>query len=179
MGRLRAALVVLELSLAVVLLSGAGLFLHTFVKVKGAPLVVGIENRLVVRVPLSDAAYPTPERRNAFIGQVLERVRALPGVHAASINGGIHPLGSWRTPAEIPGSHEGGGRSTNLHQVDADYLKTTGIRLLSGRWLDDSSIAVMRHVAVVNQTFVRQWSSSQSPLGRVVRIPGLRTPPSR
>jgi predicted permease len=177
MGWLRGVLVVVELSLAIVLLSGAGLFLHTFLTLKGAPLAVGIENRLVARIPLRAEGYPTRERRAAFIREVLEHVRALPGVRAAAINAGLHPLGSWEMEAEIPGSHEGGGRSVNLHQVDADYLKATGIRLVSGRWMDDSSVGAGRHIAVVNQTFAKQWSPSQTPLGRVVRLPELRTPP--
>ena len=177
MGRLRGALVVIELSLAIVLLSGAGLFLHTFLTVKGAPLAVGIENRLVARIALREEAYPTTERRAAFIREVLDRVRALPGVRAAAINAGLHPLGSWEMAAEIPGSRDGSGRSVNLHQVDADYLKATGIRLLSGRWLDDSSVAARRHIAVVNQTFAKQWSPSQTPVGRLVRLPRLRMQP--
>ncbi len=176
MAWLRGALVVVELSLAIVLLSGAGLFLHTFRTLKAAPLAVGIENRLVARLPLRAEAYPTTERRAAFIREVLENVRALPGVRAAAINAGLHPLNSWTVGAEIPGSREAQGRSVNLHQVDEDYLKATGIRLVSGRWLDASSVAAARHVAVVNQTFVKRWSPSQTPLGRVVRLPELRTP---
>lgn len=174
----RATLVVVELSLAIVLLSGAGLFLHTFLTLKGAPLAVGIENRLVARIPLRTERYPTPERRVAFVRQVLDHVRALPGVRAATVNAGIHPLGSWTMSAEIPGSHEGDGRTVNLHQVDADYLKATGIRLIGGRWLEDAAVAARRHVAVVNQTFVKQWSPSQTALGRIVRLPRLRNPPS-
>ncbi|HEV3199603.1 MAG TPA: ABC transporter permease [Bryobacteraceae bacterium] len=177
MGWMRAALVVVELSLAIVLLSGAGLFLHTFITLKEAPLGVEIENRLVARIPLRPERYPTAERRTAFIRDLLDQVRALPGVSAAAINAGIHPLGSWTMPAEIQGSQEGNGRSVNLHQVDADYLKATGIRLAGGRWLEDTGVAAGRHVAVVNRTFVKQWSPSGTPLGRIVRLPRLRTPP--
>jgi putative ABC transport system permease protein len=177
MSWMRGALVVVELSLAIVLLSGAGLFLHTFIRLKEADLGVEIENRLVARIPLRAERYPTAERRAAFIRDVLDHIRALPGVAAAAINAGLHPLGSWTMPAEIPGSHAGDGRSVNLHQVDADYLKATGIRLVSGRWIEDAAVAAGRHVAVVNRTFVKQWSPSQTALGRIVRLPRLRTPP--
>jgi len=177
MGWLRAGLVVVELSLAIVLLSGAGLFLHTFIRLKEAPLGVGIENRLVARLPLNAERYPTAERRATFIREVLDGVRALPGVRAAAINAGIHPLGGWTMGAEIAGSQQGSGRTVNLHQVDADYLKATGIRMSAGRWIEDAGVAARRHVAVVNQTFARQWSPSQTPLGRIVRLPRLRTPP--
>ena len=177
MAWVRGVLVVVELSLAVVLLSGAGLFLHTFLKLKTAPLGAGIENRLVARIPLRAERYPTPEARASFIREVLDHVRALPGVLSASINAGLHPLGSWTMGAEIAGSQDAAGRAVNLHQVDAEYLKTTGIRLLRGRWLDDASVAARRHVAVANESFVKQWSPSQAALGRVVRLPRLRMPP--
>jgi putative ABC transport system permease protein len=49
--------------------------------------------------------------------------------------------------------------------------------VVGGRWIEDAGVAARRHVAVVNQTFVKQWSPSQTPLGRIVRLPRLRTPP--
>lgn len=178
MAWIRSALVVVELSLAIVLLSGAGLFLHTFLRMKAAPPGVDMENRLVARVPVNQQRYPTPERRTAFLREILDRVRGMPGVRSASINAGLHPLGSWMMTAEVPGSQAGAGRSINLHQVDDLYLTTTGIRLLSGRWMDEAAIFARRHVAVVNQTFADQWSPGQTPLGRIVRLPRLRAAPT-
>ena len=68
------------------LLSGAGLFLHTLLRLHNAPLAVDIKDRLIMRLPLSAQRYPSSARRAAFIGQLLERVSASPGVLGVGIN---------------------------------------------------------------------------------------------
>jgi len=177
MSALRGALVVVELSLAIVLLSGAGLFLRTLLQVYNAPLVVDIENRLVMRLPLSAQRYPTAERRAAFLRQALERIQAIPGVLSASINAGIHPLGSWNLPIEIPGIPQGDRRPVNVHQVDEAYLKTTGIGLRAGSFFTSADVNSRRQIASVNETFVKRHFPSEPPIGKRVRIPRMKTPP--
>jgi len=177
MGWLRSALVVVELSLAIILLSGAGLFLHTLVRLHNAPLAVEIQNRLTMRLPLSVQRYPTAERRAAFISQLLDRVNTLPGVVAAGINAGLHPLGSWDFPIEIPGSPNKDNRPVNVHQINAEYLKVTGIELRQGRWLETADISSRRHVVVVNETFVKRYFARQPPLGRSIKLWRLKMPP--
>ncbi len=192
MNWLRGALVVGELTLAIVLLSGAGLFLRTLIRLQNAPLAVAIEDRLTMRLPLSAERYPSAERRAAFIGQLLDKVNALPGVRATGINAGIHPLGSWNLPVEIPGSANADTRSVNLHQVNAGYLKVTGIALRQGRWLEEADIAARRHLMAVNETFAARYfagqtaagqtaagqtAAGQTALGKTVRVKRLATPP--
>ena len=182
MNWLRGALVAGELTLAVVLLAGAGLFLRTLIRLQNAPLAVGIKDRLTMRLPLSAERYPSAERRAAFIGQLLERVNVMPGVLAAGINAGIHPLGSWNLPVEIPGAANPDARPANLHQVNAGYLKATGISLRQGRWLEEADIAARRHIMAVNETFAARYFNGQTAagrtaLGRTVRVKRLATPP--
>ncbi|MBI3207278.1 MAG: ABC transporter permease [Candidatus Solibacter usitatus] len=177
MGRFRDLLVVAELSLAIVLLAGAGFYLHTLLRLYNAPLVVGVENRLTMRLPLSAQRYPTVEKRSAFLAQLLDRVNAMPGVRAAAVNTGLHPLGSWDFPVDIPGSPNADKRPASLHQVDANYLKTTGIALRMGRWLTSADVATARHVVVVNEAFVRRYFPSDSPLGKSVKMARLKMPP--
>lgn len=177
MGWLRGALVVVELSLAIILLSGAGLFLHTLLRLHQAPLAAEIENRLLLRIPLSGERYKSTEHRNVFLGQLLERVEALPGVLGAGINGGVHPLWSWDFPVEIPGSARSEQRPVNLHQVNTGYLKATGIALMNGRWLEKTDIDARRQVVVVNQTFLRRYFPDQNALGRTVKMWRLKMPP--
>lgn len=177
MALVRSALVVVELTLAIILLSGAGLFLHTLLRLHNAPLAVDIKDRLTLRLPLSAQRYPTSERRAAFISQLIEQVNALPGVLAVGINAGLHPLGSWDFPVEIPGSPNADRRPVNLHQINAGYLKATGIDLLQGRWYDNADVAARRHIAVVNETFVKRYFDGQSALGKTVRIGRLKAPP--
>lgn len=179
MAWLRGSLVVTELSLAIVLLSGAGLFLNTLLRLYHAPLAVGIDHRLTMRVPLNERVYPTPERRAAFLKQVVDGVSALPGVLAVGVNAGLHPLGSWSFPVEIPGSPNADKRPVSFHQVNAGYLKLTGIGLRQGRWLDEADVQAQRHFAVVNETFVKRYFAGQSPLGKQVKLWRLGMPPFR
>jgi hypothetical protein len=110
---------------------------------------------------------------------VLDRISALPGVRAVGINAGLHPLGSWSVPIEIPGSSTPDTRSVNLHQVNRAYLDATSIHLRSGRWFEESDVGARRFIAVVNQTFAARYFNGQPPLGKIVRIPRLRNPPFR
>jgi predicted permease len=174
---LRGSLVVVELSLAIILLAGAGLFLHTLARLYSAPLAGRIDHRLTLRLPLSAERYPTAERRNTFIREALDRISTLPGVRAVGINAGLHPLGSWTLPVEIPGAAAPDTRSVNIHQVNRAYLAATNIHLRSGRWFEEADIGARRFIAVVNQTFSARYFAGQSPLGKVVRIPRLRNPP--
>jgi len=177
MAILRGGLMVVELSLAIVLLSGAGLFLKMVLQLYSLPTPVGVENRLVMRLPLAAQRYPTAERRSAFIGQALERINATPGVLSASVNGGIHPIGAWSFLMEFPGITQADSRPVLTHQVDANYLRTTGIAMRSGRWLSADDVAGRRQVAVVNEAFLARYFNGQSPLARQLRIPRLANPP--
>ncbi|MGH9659211.1 MAG: ABC transporter permease, partial [Bryobacteraceae bacterium] len=177
MAWMRGALVVVELSLAIVLLSGAGLFLRTLLRLHSAPLAVGIKDRLTLRLPLSAQRYPTAEARSVFLSQLLDRVGALPGVRGVGINGGIHPLYSWNFPVEMPGSSADDKRPVNLHQVNSGYLAVTGIGLRQGRWLESADISARRLVVVVNETFSRRYFSDHSPLAQTVKVGRLKMPP--
>lgn len=173
---LRGGLVIVELSFAVILLAGAGLFVNTLAHLYSAPLGVKIDHRLTMRLPLSATRYATPERRTAFLSEAINRISALPGVLGVGINAGLHPLGSWTAAVEIPGAAQSNARPSNLHQVNRAYLNATGIQLRSGRWFDEADIAGRRALCVVNQTFAARFFNGQ-PLGKMVRIPRFHNPP--
>ncbi len=177
MAWLRGALVVIELSLSIILLSGAGLFLNTLLRLYRAPLAVEIKDRMVTRLPLSAQRYPTAERRAAFISQLLDNIQTVPGVLGVAINGGVHPLGSWDFPVDIPGAAKQDPRPVNFHQVNAAYLTTTGIKLKQGRFLDTADVASRRQVAAVNETFVKRYFPGQPPLGKRIKLWRLKQPP--
>lgn len=177
-GWLRSSLVVVELSLAIILLAGAGLFLHTLLKVYAADLGVGIANRLTFRLPVNSQRYPTAQRRTAFIDQVLEKIRAVPGVLDAGINSGVHPIWSWSFPVAVPGVPSSDRRRVNFHQVNAGYWKLTGIPLRAGRLLEPADISGGRQLTVVNEAFTRRYFANQSPIGKFVQIEQLRQAPA-
>ena len=137
---------------------------------------MGIENRLTLRLPLNRQRYPNADRRTAFFSELLTRLHALPGVLGIGLNAGLHPLGSWTMPVQIPGKADD-KRSVSVNQVNADYLKATGIGLREGRWLDAADISGKRQIAVVNETFLKRYFPGGTGLGHVVKIPRLLAPP--
>jgi putative ABC transport system permease protein len=174
---LRHALVVAEVALSLMLLVGASLMVRTLMAMESADLGVRTDRVLTMRVPLSEQRYPDAARRVALIGELLRRVREVPGVIGAGVNTGLHPLGNWPMPVEVDGNDRPDTRTVLVHQVDPDYLRVMGIPLLRGRMFGDAELAARQHLALVNEAFVRRYSGGRDPLGRMVQVPRLRGAP--
>ena len=174
---LRKALVVVEVALSLMLLAGSSVLLRAFVGMQQADLGVPADRVLTMRVPLPAQRYPGPPRRIAFFQDLLQRVSAVPGVAAAGVNTGLHPLGNMGATAEVAGE----APSTDIvqiHNVSADYTDALGIRLAAGRRLTDSDVTGAVPVALVNERFARtRLTAGAAPLGRTVRIPRFTQPP--
>ena len=107
-----------------------------------------------------------------FYDQLLERVRALPGVKQAGIVSRL-PLQVWTHPFTImgkPAPEPGKEPQADLNEVDAQLLQTLGIRVLRGRGIDESDVASSPWVAVVNKTFADRHFKDQDPLGQAIRL---------
>jgi len=174
---LRQGLVVAEVALSLMLLVGASLMVRTLLAMQGADFGIRTDRVLTMRIPLSEQRYPDPRLRAALFEELLRRVGELPGVAGAGVNTGLHPFGNWMMPVEVEGSERRNTQSVLVHQVNPGYTRAMGIALLQGRLFDESEVAARRHVALVNQAFVRRYSDAREPLGRVVRLPRLRTAP--
>ena len=173
---LRKTLVVAEVALALMLLAGSSLLIRTFLSLRQVDLGYPPDRFLLLRVPLSADRYPDAARRNAFYQDLLDRIRTLPGVAAASINTGLHPLGNMWSAAEIAGTQP----TTDpvvVQNVDAGYASTMGLRLITGRLLSEDDVRGVRPVAVVNERFARARMNGSSPLGQSVRLLRLAQPP--
>ena len=173
----RSALVVGEVALSVMLLVGASLMVRTLAAVQSLRLGIEPERVLVLRIPFSQARYPDAAPRVAFVQEALRRIQAIPGVAAAGINMGLHPLGAPGAPVEVVGNAAQNTRRVLIQHTSEDYPKTMGIRMAQGRFFTEQEVNARAHVAVVNQSFVRQYLSGGNPLGRMVRIAALRRPP--
>lgn len=173
----RGVLVTIELSLAIVLLSVAGLFLKTLMAIYNAPMTVEVRDRLIMVVPLQEQKRTSAEARAAFVTRMLDAIRATLGVVAASINTGLHPLGAWDFPVEIPGSTNADKRPVDFHQVDEGYLKTTGIKLRRGRFIEAADVSARRNVVVVNEEFEKRYFPEQDALGKQVKMWRLKMAP--
>ncbi|HVR35123.1 MAG TPA: ABC transporter permease [Methylomirabilota bacterium] len=175
-GRFRAALVVAEVALSVVLLAGAGLTVRSFMALQSVD--PGFQPRRVTLVDftLPSERYATFEDRNRFASELLERVQSLPGVAAAELGNGGLPFGGPRSPYAIDGQPGSSSSPITVNLVSADYLKTLGIPLLRGRMLDERDVRRGDLVAVINETAAGLWPAGEDAVGRRIQVDLLRAP---
>jgi len=177
----RAALLVAEVGLSMVLLVGAGLMMGAFMREQKELPGFDTRNVLTADILLGGTRYfdKTPEDMNVvtpavevFYDRVLERVRALPGVQQAGIASRL-PFQVWTHPFVIvgkPAPEPGKEPQADFNEVDAGLLPTLGIRLLRGRVLEERDTASSPWVAVVNKTFADRHFPGADPLGKTIRF---------
>lgn len=175
-GRLlRHVLVVAEVSIALLLVCGAGLMLRSFVELNRVDPGFRAEKALTLQMLLLPSKYGSDlNRRAAFVEDVLDRVRRLPGVSAA---GSIHALplsgvqsGTWYLRADRPEPPEGEKGGGEVCVVLRGYFQTMGIRLLAGRDFGESDVMGSPSVAILNQTAAKALFPEEEPLGKRLRI---------
>jgi putative ABC transport system permease protein len=175
----RDVLVVVEVALAMVLLTGAGLMLQSFAKLRTVNPGFRSENVLTLRVPLPSPKYEAMQKRTAFYDQVLERINRVPGVVAAGFTswvpltnrGGSSEFTVEGRPALAPGEFN----DANLRVISKDYIRAMSMPLKAGRSFtgeerQDSPLALL-----VNQTMARQFWPGENPLGRRIKLADYAT----
>jgi putative ABC transport system permease protein len=169
-------LVVVEVALAVVLLTGAGLMIKSFWRLNAHPAGFEPDRVLTMRVQFSGPAYEEASRRQAYIEEFLRRVGSVPGVSAA----GISTHGDTRGVAIVEGApvlppEELMQRSQILlNAVSEGSARAYGMRVLRGRWITDTEPSAS---VVVNESVARRDFPAQDPLGRRVRVDGPDSQP--
>ena len=174
---LRNGLVIAEIGLSLILLVGAGLMIRTLLAMQSVDLGFRSDRVLTMRVPLPEKRYRDREQRVSFFKDVLQRVRAVPGVEAVGLNMGMHPFGSMGAAVEVSGAQPD-SRPAAIHHTNADYVKTLGLTLVQGRLFTESEVDANRQLALVNQTFARTRLEGRDPIGQTVRIPRLKQAPA-
>jgi putative ABC transport system permease protein len=172
----RKGLVVLEIALALMLLAGASLLVRTFVTRRNVDLGFPADRLLTLRVPLPVRRYPEPASKVAFFRELLDRVGALPGVTAVGLNTSLHPLGNMWTAAEVTGTRAS-TEPVEVHQIGGAYTTALDIHLQSGRLMTPNELNTAQPVALVNSRFVATRFEGRPPLGQMVRLPRLKSPP--
>ncbi len=177
----RSALLVVEVALSMVLLVGAGLMMRGFLQEQRNLPGFDTSRLLTADILLGGPKYfeKTPQDMNLvtsqpeiFFDQLLDRVRALPGVTRAGIISRL-PFNVWTHPFTIvgrPAPEPGKEPTADLNEVDAQALDTLGIRLLRGRMIQERDTASAPWVAVINKTFADRHFPGQDPLGQAIRI---------
>jgi putative ABC transport system permease protein len=176
-GRLRKLLVIGEIALSLILLAGAGLLMRTMVAFQTVDLGLNPDNILVIRLPLPKDRYKTAAQVQHFYGQLLPRLRTLPGVVAATETSTLPPYGGIGSEADVPGkTHAEKWRA--IYQLCSEgYFPTVGLKLLRGRVFTEQEVSDRRHVAVVNQTLVQKFFGTDDPIGREITLKDLGTTP--
>lgn len=175
----RPILVVAEVALSLMLLVGASLMIRSLFAMQRVELGFQPDRVLTFRTPLPERQYPDAARRIAFFEELVRRVESVPGVQAAAMNTGMHPIGNMTLPVEVVGSTTPNPGRVLIHQISPDYLRVVGIPLRQGRALSRAEVALRQQLALVNETFVRRYLAGGEALGRVVRVPRLREAPFR
>ncbi len=174
-GKLRAGLVVSEVALSIVLLISVGLLVRSFLILTRVDL--GFDPRNVLYFVLNlPPTYNTNlagslEKKNALTRQLLERIRALPGVTSvAEMTADPPPLQYEVTDTIIPGKPHANPWETQLEMCSDGYFQTLGLPLLRGRFFSEDDVSAARDVVVVNEAFSRQYFSNEDPLGHKVKL---------
>ena len=175
-GKTRASLVIVEVALAVVLLVSASLTIRSFIALQKVELGFQPEQVMAVGLPLPPKRYATMEQRNRFAHDLLERVKNIPGVIAATIGNGGLPFGGPQSVYAIDGQADSEVRRITMNAVAAGYLDTLGIPLRRGRMLTEHEINTADRVAVINEAAGKLWSSGEDPIGRRIRLNELEKP---
>ena len=170
-GRMvRRTLVVVQVALALVLLTGAGLMVQSFLRLQRVDIGFDPARVLTLEVTLAGEAYAQPPAVAGFFTRLVERVRALPGVDGASL---ISDLFLSATPNSTIFSIEGRPAFTpaELVEVPVDsiapgYFATMGIPVREGREFAAGDTAEATRVVVINETMARRFWPGESPLGR-------------
>jgi len=179
--RLRQALVVVELALAVTSLAGGGLAIHSLWNRTQVDLGVRPDHTLTLSLAVTREQLSTREKIDAFYRQLLERLRAVPGVTDASVSTGVPlqgiPFGMPFHVAGTPACSAMACPTTGVRMVTPDFFHTFGGTIARGRGFTDDDTSGRLRVALVSQRFAEDYLGGLDPLGQRIEMnePGTGT----
>jgi putative ABC transport system permease protein len=169
-GRFRAVLVVAEIGIALVLMTGAGLLIQSFARLMQVNPGFSPKNLTAFPLTLPPSRYSKPELQAQFYRELLEHIRSMPEVQAAGITSYL-PLGGgaryvFVCPEGFVCQGVGKDPTSAVRQVSAGYFETIRTPLLSGRTIDEKDIAGGSPVAVINEAAAKHFFLGQNPIGK-------------
>jgi putative ABC transport system permease protein len=167
---LRAAFVISQLALTLVLLIGAGLMTRSFVRLMNVKLGFNPKNVMTMRVELPRSRYKTGEERKLFFSELLERAKAIRGVESAGAISqlplsGYSMMGRFAVEGQPP-PEPGKGRPMPIGIVTPDYFRTMQIPLVEGRFFDARDAAKMPDVVLVNEAMAKRFWPGATAIGK-------------
>ena len=165
----RSVLVVAEMALALMLLTGAGLLLRSLWHLQGVPLGMNPQGLLTMRLTFPATRYGPIAVQEQFLTRLDQQLQTVPGLEAAGIVSEL-PLSGWRMmhnmviegmPAVAPGKEP----EIYTHEISPGFLQTVGAQLVAGRDFGTQDTTNAPLVAIVNEQFVKQYLSGRNPIG--------------
>jgi predicted permease len=181
-ARLRSALVVAEIAIAMVLLAASGLLLRSFEKMRSVNLGYRPDHVTTASYSLPQKQYATQPAVDAFNNELLRRLRELPGVEAAGLTSLLPGSGNNSNQAIVPEGYvapKGANLSLGTSsQLIGDYFRTMQTPLLRGRAFTDADKAGGQLVVMVNRNLAEHYWPHQDPIGKRMRLgtPEMKTP---
>jgi predicted permease len=173
-ARLRSALVVAELAVALVLLTASGLLLRSFEKMREVDLGFRTDHTLTAFLGLPHRQYSTQASVDGFQATLMARLEQLPGVQAVGTTSVLPDSGDENNTGFVPeGYTPPKGTSVNLawsSQVHGDYFRAAGIPLLRGRFFTDADTATSPLVVIVNHRLADRYWHGEDPIGKRVKV---------
>jgi predicted permease len=169
-------LVIGQVAVSLVLLAGAGLLMRSVGNMRSTDVGLARDELLIVSVEAHVSGY-SGARFNALIGQLAERLHAIPGVRAVTYSqNGIFSGIEAQSTLQVPGfvARTAGDTTAYADQVSAGYFRTIGARLLRGRDIEARDDAGSPRVAVINQTMARFYFGNRDPIGESFRVDANR-----
>ena len=171
----RDAVVVMEVALSLTLLIGAGLLMRSFVALREVNLGLQADQVFQTFLALPADRYRTAEQKEGFLRPLLLRLKALPGVVHAAGSSAIPPLNFAESKIELAGKTRDEVWRSLFQCVSEEYFQTLRIEFKRGRGFSETEVNEARKVAVVNETFVRNYLPNEQPIGRRVHLASLDT----
>lgn len=171
----RNSVIVLEVALSLTLLFTAGMFLRSFVALSRVQLGFHADHVLLARISLPRSRYRNSDQVRNFYRPLLEGLKSVPGISGAAAMSGVPAFEGGRTDLEIPGKEHSEKWYTSAQLISERYFRVLRMPFLSGRPFSEADVADARKVAVINETFRRQYFSNENPIGRRIRLPELET----
>ena len=173
----RRALVVVEFALALTLLAGGGLAIHSLIKLAKVDLGFRTDHLLTFSLPVPQGSLTGNDAVNTFYRQLLDRIEAVPGVTSASVSTGMPVAGTGfgmpfyiaGKPVDDPSKRPGAG----FNMVTPNYYRTFGIRMALGRGFTEQDRTGSVNVAIVNDAFVKKYLAGVDPLSQRLVIEQL------
>jgi putative ABC transport system permease protein len=175
LGRLRGALVVIEVGLSLVLLAGAGLLIKSFWNLQQVDPGFNPHNLLGVEITLPAVKYAEQYQRAAFYRQALEKISALPGVQSASIVNhppfsGRRGIGAFKIQGRPEPTSVNDTPLADFRIISPDYFRMMGIPVLQGRVFSDGDGPQASAVAVINRASAQRFWPGENPIGKRIGL---------